>query len=143
MRLGPIFVPGTAPCWECWQWRRVHAVRARDRERAVLAFYDVDTHPSPAGWVDALSWMAAAVVAERLCVPSEELLEAGSIWDMSFASRSVTRSICFGIHGCPRCGLQVPTSTRSFAALEASMRQMWSDPFLAKETVSGKLKGSL
>ena len=127
LRLGPIVVPGGGSCWECWM-RRSRQHENWPKERAALLQYYA-THPDtgPKGYIEPFAMMGAARLAQTIDALDLSNATPGQIWEIDVMTRRITVGKVIGVHGCSRCGLARPDSTRSVAQMQQELHYLWSD----------------
>lgn len=127
LRVGPVVVPGHGSCWGCWIRRyRQHAVSPQE-ESALWQHYATNPDIGPHGYLEPFATMAAARTAQIIWQLNSSAAIGGSVWQIDMLTREITTSTVVGVHGCPRCGLNRPEQTRSFAELHRTVSYLWEN----------------
>nr|WP_239078016.1 TOMM precursor leader peptide-binding protein [Streptomyces sp. SID9124] len=105
VRVGPLVVPGTGPCHNCFETRRLQHDPQPAAAAALGAAYDRDPDCGPAGYLPQQARTAAGLAAGLLRAPDTE---AGTVLRLPAGSRAVRRDTVTRRHGCPRCSPDRP-----------------------------------
>jgi len=126
LRVGPLVVPGSGPCWHCWVQRlEQHASRSDPRLRLREFYRTSPADAGPCGYLDAFALIAAARVFQLLQAWLTGAALPGNVWQIDMLTRVVATSTTVGIHGCPRCGLNRSAGERTYASLREALAHLW------------------
>jgi bacteriocin biosynthesis cyclodehydratase domain-containing protein len=126
LRLGPIIIPGTSGCWECWQLRsRQHATSPKEQS-ALWKFYDVNPQSGPGGYLEPFAMLGAAQIARAIHSCSSPQRAAGHIWQIDLFTRDVSTSRMVAVNDCPRCGMKRPVETRTYLEAQRQLAFLWT-----------------
>ncbi len=119
--LGPIIIPGESGCWHCWEQRVQQHTKFRPERSALVQFYEENLDVGPNGYLEPFALIAAAQIAN--IIRSNKTLQqvAGHSWQLDLFTREVSTGFLVGVDGCPRCGLNRPLSTRTYAEMSTAL----------------------
>jgi bacteriocin biosynthesis cyclodehydratase domain-containing protein len=123
LRVGPLINPGNGPCWACWK-HRTEQHGASPNEAPAQACGE-KTLPS-IGFLAPASSLAAAALVEVYNRENAGSLLSGTVYHLSLLSGHRNTSQIVGIHGCSKCGLDLPTRDRSTTELHKHLTFLWS-----------------
>lgn len=124
LRIGPIIVPGTSACWECWVARFLQHDLAPSRRTALWRHYDDNPDSGPIGYLNGYAATAAARIASAIR-GAQDSSAAGSVWEMDMLSRQIVTGTLCGVDGCTYCGQMHDPKTRSYAAVRTALSYLW------------------
>lgn len=137
--IGPAIVPGTGPCYRCYELRmRQHC--ARQEARAALhAHYDLHPESGPKGHLRAFADLAAVRLAQLVQQIDRAPHEvAGNVWRLDLLTRQTVSGRVIGVHGCRYCGLQRDEQSRSHALLETELTFLFEkdEPIVESDAIA-------
>jgi bacteriocin biosynthesis cyclodehydratase domain-containing protein len=128
IRIGPIVLPGSGPCWNCWitRWRQ-HSGWTQER-MALSQHYATHPEAGPGGYLESFAGMTACRLTEVIGSVDSNEARPGSIWQVEMLTGEVSTGLVTGVHDCPFCGLGRSRSARSVGELKTSLAYLWSQP---------------
>jgi bacteriocin biosynthesis cyclodehydratase domain-containing protein len=127
MRLGPVILPGAGSCWRCWLQRNKQHAQWPKEQLALLEHYATHAEAGPRGYLEAFAMMAAARLKWTISQLNSGSPMGGYIWKIDMVTREITASTVIGVHGCPQCGVQRPTITRSVDDMIRQLGYLWEE----------------
>jgi bacteriocin biosynthesis cyclodehydratase domain-containing protein len=124
--LGPVVVPRSGSCWNCWIQRSRQHARSLNRRRAVWEHYMRHASAGPHGYLEPFALMGAARVSQAIQALDAHVDLGGQLWQIDMLTRAIITSTVIGVDDCPRCGLHRPLATRSFAEMQKALAYLWS-----------------
>jgi bacteriocin biosynthesis cyclodehydratase domain-containing protein len=126
IRVGPIIVPGSGPCWHCWTTRcRQHSGWTKER-MSLSQHYSSHPQDGPRGYLEGFAAMAANRLTDAISVLDAKAATPGSVWQIDILTGEITTSRVIGVHDCRWCGLGKPKETRSAIELREALSYLWS-----------------
>ena len=126
IRLGPVIIPHTASCWNCWLGRSLQHEAFPFARLALNDLYEKDCNAGPQGFLEAHALLAAARVAQTIEDVMMSRCSPGFLWQMDLLTRAVTTSTLIGVHDCPQCGLGRAASSRTFNDMRSRLSYLWN-----------------
>lgn len=125
IRVGPIIMPGSGPCWHCWitRWRQ-HSGWVKER-MALTQYYSSHPQDGPRGYLEPFAAMAAIRLDEVITALDAATAVPGYVWQIDVLSGEITAGTVVGVHDCRWCGLGKPKETRTVAELRETLRYVW------------------
>jgi bacteriocin biosynthesis cyclodehydratase domain-containing protein len=125
IRLGPVVVPGSGACWNCWMTRwRQHSGWTKER-MSLLRHYSAHPEEGPRGYLESFAAMAAIRVSEVITALDQGCVVPGHIWQIEVLTGEITTGTAIGVHDCPWCGLGKPKQARSVSGLQEELAYLW------------------
>lgn len=122
LRIGPVVIPGTGPCYGCYERRFSQHSARQSVYREQNAYYDQHPESGPRGYLPALARIAAVRLAQTIAqVDREPASVAGVVWHMNTLNRYTFATQVVGVHACPRCGLKRDETTRSYLDMQRDL----------------------
>ncbi len=115
LRVGPVVVPGSGPCYRCFRERRAQHEQDSAITDALHAHYDATPAAGPAGFLPHHVGLAAALVeAELQRFDNGSLADnAGTVRHYHLLEHQASAAKVVAVHGCDRCRHTKPVSTWS------------------------------
>jgi bacteriocin biosynthesis cyclodehydratase domain-containing protein len=118
LRIGPVVVPGGGPCHACFRRRWSTHLPHPEREQALDAVYEADDRAGIAGFPPG----AVTVAAAGLAMDSAEYDRSpGRVRRLDLLHGSMAETWVQRVHGCSRCGQQLPSGQRYVHHLRAAL----------------------
>jgi bacteriocin biosynthesis cyclodehydratase domain-containing protein len=134
VRVGPLVVPGSGPCFRCFHRRRQQHDTQPAATAGLLAAYAADPEAGPAGYLPHHARLAAAIAAQMVSTGRGGRGEGwgesgpGMVTTIRLFSPAMTTTSVVGCHDCPRCG-GPPGPAGELAAVLAGFRgAAWPAP---------------
>jgi bacteriocin biosynthesis cyclodehydratase domain-containing protein len=112
LRVGPLIVPGSGPCYRCFRMRLSQHVPSEQLTAELHRHYDEDPTAGPRGHMPFHALLAAA--AARSVIESGQ---PGRVLQLNLVTQKSGSGQVVGVHGCPLCGGRVPEHTRGHERL--------------------------
>ena len=119
LRVGPLVVPGSGPCYGCFRMRLAQHVPSEQLTAELHSHYDADPTAGPRGHVPFHALLAAA--AARSVIESGQ---PGRVLQLNLVTQKSGSGRVVGVHGCPRCGGRVPERTRGHERLQLDVARV-------------------
>lgn len=103
LRVGPWTVPGSGPCFRCYDGRRIQHDHQWESSRVLRAEYGRDPEAGPAGHLPQHARLAAGIAAAALEPGGTTGFPPGRVVSVRLPRQSVTTDRVLAIHGCERC----------------------------------------
>lgn len=104
--IGPVIVPGSGPCWECWIRRKRQHDRYAAMHLAIEDFYVNQPDAGPVGYLEPFAHLAAAHLSDIIGSLDDKTATAGQVWRMDMITRDLSCNMVTGVHGCRWCGIK-------------------------------------
>jgi bacteriocin biosynthesis cyclodehydratase domain-containing protein len=127
LRLGPVIVPGSGSCWNCWMKRSSQHAQWPKDQATVLQHYSAHPEAGPKGYLEPFALLGALRIKQTIEALDSATAVPGSIWEIDTITRRTASSVVVGIHDCPRCGLHRYAPTRSVAEMQEQLTYLLSD----------------
>lgn len=128
LRIGPVIIPGRGTCWRCWVKRHRQRSEWPEASFAVLQHYANHPESGPGGFLDSMALAAAARLHALVDGLESGPGIAGTLWQINVLSREVTTCKVIGVHACKHCGVSCDAATRTVAAAQQELKNLWQQP---------------
>lgn len=117
IRVGPWIAPPAAPCYDCYQARRVQHDEQRETTGLLHDAYDRDESCGPAGFLPHHARIAAAIALSMIQAAARGTPVTGQVVTARLTRREVSADRVVPVHDCVRCSPPGATAERDLNAI--------------------------
>jgi len=117
IRVGPWIDPPAAPCYDCYQVRRVQHDEQRETTRLLHDAYDRDESCGPAGFLPHHARTAAGIALSMIEAAARGTPVTGRVVTVRLTRLEVSADRVVPVHDCVRCSPSDATAERDLRAI--------------------------